>query len=371
MASTVPRVVHQTAPRNKSRWDPRWFACQKTWIQVCPPEEFQHIFWEDPQLRELVKEVFPQCLEMYDNYEQHIQRVDFARAAMLYLHGGLYVDMDVEALSCPFPHFPPGRVSVVASPYVQNERHQNSLMASPPRHPFWLSLVREAQRRFSEPEKYKTTWQLTGPQLLDFCIEAAENADAVHVLPAERFNPAMQSCDFTSSKIITRHFCTSVWTHDMDTNSMRLYQAVRGGDRNEVKSAVAARADLHCRDYAGLTPLHHAAIRGDPQMVELLATLRADVSASDRNATTPLHYAAQLSKLEVADLLLRRGASLEQRLLQGACAGFTPLDNAREVCRVNASPVARMVLQTLEAAKCLRGARARGLPSASTCVTLT
>ena len=31
MASTVPRVVHQTAPRNKSRWDPRWFACQKTW----------------------------------------------------------------------------------------------------------------------------------------------------------------------------------------------------------------------------------------------------------------------------------------------------------------------------------------------------
>ena len=33
-------------------------------IQVCPPEEFQHIFWEDPQLRELVKEVFPQCLEM-------------------------------------------------------------------------------------------------------------------------------------------------------------------------------------------------------------------------------------------------------------------------------------------------------------------
>ena len=33
-------------------------------IQVCPPEEFQHIVWEDPQLRELVKEVFPQCLEM-------------------------------------------------------------------------------------------------------------------------------------------------------------------------------------------------------------------------------------------------------------------------------------------------------------------
>ena len=27
----VPYVVHQTAPSDRSRWDPRWFVCQKTW----------------------------------------------------------------------------------------------------------------------------------------------------------------------------------------------------------------------------------------------------------------------------------------------------------------------------------------------------
>ena len=27
----VPCIVHQTAPSDRSRWDPRWFACQKTW----------------------------------------------------------------------------------------------------------------------------------------------------------------------------------------------------------------------------------------------------------------------------------------------------------------------------------------------------
>ena len=41
--------------------------------------------------------------------------------------------MDVEALKSPFGHFPKGKVSIVASPYVRNEKHQNSLMASPPR----------------------------------------------------------------------------------------------------------------------------------------------------------------------------------------------------------------------------------------------
>jgi len=317
-------------------------------MEVCPPHKFEHIFWEDQQLRELVQEVFPQCLTMYDNYQQHIQRVDFARAAMLYRYGGLYVDMDMEARSCPFEYFAEGLVSIVASPYVQNEKHQNSLMASPPRHPFWLVLVQEAQRRFSLPEKYKTTWQLTGPQLLDSVIDTAR--EDVHVLPAHLFNPAMQSAEFSSSKIITRHFCTSVWTHDMDTQSMRLYQATRSGDLEEVHSAVEAKADVHCRDYAGLTPLHHASIRGHMQMVEMLVALHADVSAKDRNATTALHYAAQLSNLEVLRLLLRLGAMLEIQLLEGPCAGFTPLDNAREVYKRSPSSVSRLVLQTLEAA---------------------
>ena len=34
-------------------------------MEVCPPHKFEHIFWEDQQLRELVQEVFPQCLTMH------------------------------------------------------------------------------------------------------------------------------------------------------------------------------------------------------------------------------------------------------------------------------------------------------------------
>jgi len=34
-------------------------------MEVCPPDKFEHIFWEDQQLRELVQEVFPHCLTMY------------------------------------------------------------------------------------------------------------------------------------------------------------------------------------------------------------------------------------------------------------------------------------------------------------------
>eukprot|EP00913_Durusdinium_trenchii_P034632 g32399.t1 len=277
-------------------------------MRVCA--SCRYILWDDDALRELVREAFPEELDVYDQYEEHIQRVDFARAAMLYLHGGLYADMDIELFQDRV------EAALVASPYVESERHQNSLMASAPRHPFWLAFVQEARRRFQNRSAYRTTWQLTGPQMLDALVEKTSSS-WLHVLPAELFNQAMRSPGFRSPKIIARHFCTSVWTHEMHTESMRLHQAARSGDLDQVRSALSARADLSSSDYAGLTALHHAALRGDARMVELLALLKADVSAQDKNATTPLHYAVQLSHVQVLRVLLAAQCSLEVQLLQG------------------------------------------------------
>ncbi|CAK9066795.1 unnamed protein product [Durusdinium trenchii] len=345
----IPRLVHQTAPTERSRWDPRWEHCQKTWMRVCA--SCRYILWDDDALRELVREAFPEELDVYDQYEEHIQRVDFARAAMLYLHGGLYADMDIELFQDPFPHLPAGRVSLVASPYVESERHQNSLMASAPRHPFWLAFVQEARRRFQNRSAYRTTWQLTGPQMLDALVEKTSSS-WLHVLPAELFNQAMRSPGFRSPKIIARHFCTSVWTHEMHTESMRLHQAARSGDLDQVRSALSARADLSSSDYAGLTALHHAALRGDARMVELLALLKADVSAQDKNATTPLHYAVQLSHVQVLRVLLAAQCSLEVQLLQGPFGrmhslGFGHrLKGSSRSLKIGASGFARRICQS-------------------------
>lgn len=282
----------------------------------------------------MMMEAFPEHIATFDGYKDHIQRVDLARAAMLFLHGGLYVDMDVEVFQCPFPFFEAGKVSVVASPYARNEKHQNSMMASPPRHPFWLSLVQEATDRSKQPERFKTTWQLTGPQLLDAVIE--NNMSHVHVLPASQFNPPATSFSAPGQNVFTRHLCTSVWTHDMDTESMRLYQAAREGNKESASAAVHAGANLQAHDYANLTPLHHAALKADSDMVSVLIKLQADVDAKDKNDSTPLHYAVQTSCMEAVDALLSARASAETRLLSGAAAGMSPLDLAQVVARESA-----------------------------------
>lgn len=348
-AEAVPLIVHQTAPDDRNRWDPRWEHCYDTWQDVCPRPKHRHMFWDDAGLRALVEEAFPDLLQVYDGYSEHIQRVDFARAAMLYVHGGLYTDMDVEARKSPFPYLLPGLVSIVESPYPQNERHQNSMMASPPRHPFWLALVKEAARRHMDPSTYTTTWQLTGPQLLDAVADM--RPEDVHVLPACDFNPAATSSNFNAPHVFTRHFCTSVWTHRMDTSSMRLYQASRGGNLEAASIAVEMGADLECRDYAGLTPMHHAALKGNAAMISLLVSLRCDVDALDKNDSTPLHYAVQVQSVQSVRALLECRADGERRLRGGAHGGARPVDLAHlMLCgNPNGTPAAAEVLALLRA----------------------
>ena len=45
--------------------------------------------------RRLVQDHFPEFLELYDGYPKENFRADFARAAYMYIYGGVYADTDV------------------------------------------------------------------------------------------------------------------------------------------------------------------------------------------------------------------------------------------------------------------------------------
>ena len=64
---------------------------------------------------------------------------------------------------------------------------------------------------------------------------------------------------------------------------------------------------------SGWSPLHYAAAGPDSKMVQLLIDRGADVEAASPNGTTPLMMAAQYGSEASVDLLLSHGADLKRR----------------------------------------------------------
>lgn len=54
--------------------------------------------WDGCMIRKLICQHFPQLLPTYDNYPIFVQKVDLGRYVILYLFGGLYLDIDTKPI---------------------------------------------------------------------------------------------------------------------------------------------------------------------------------------------------------------------------------------------------------------------------------
>lgn len=143
--SKMPRIVHQSW---KTAELPHRFALWSRTVRDLNPE-WSHRLWTDADNRALVAEHFPRFLPTYDGYNHFIKRADAARAAYLWVHGGLYLDLDFEAVRPIGDLFENdlegdvviGRMSRCdEGPYAAHCL-PNALMASVPRCDFWLHVI--------------------------------------------------------------------------------------------------------------------------------------------------------------------------------------------------------------------------------------
>lgn len=79
-------------------WDQKgsgdYFEFQKTFTDYCKEKGWEYTLWREDSILTLIDLYFPQYLEEYKNLDSIIKKVDCARLMILYVHGGLYVDID-------------------------------------------------------------------------------------------------------------------------------------------------------------------------------------------------------------------------------------------------------------------------------------
>lgn len=246
-ADAVPRVLHvswatQALPKFAQTYLKTWQTHHPTWRVAR---------WTDLTMRDFVLSRFPTRLAAYDAFPTAVNRADVFRYMVLFEIGGVYVDLDVEALRSIEPllyHATPrsenGAVvsdagtdaSVLsrrntdeekrwrarASCFVGQEPHAhavvlprdthaksrracNAVMASAPGLAFWTTVLDEVERRsertrvtrFNPPE-------ITGPIMLTSALEQTgfdARAGGCGVAdPPETLFPAMDKSQFALAR---------------------------------------------------------------------------------------------------------------------------------------------------------------------------
>lgn len=180
VAPLAPRIVHQ---QWKTDAVPAAFLpYRRAFLRLFPEPEYRHILWTDASMRAFVAERHPWFLDTYDGYDSAIKRADAFRVFVLYEMGGLYADLDYEPLVNFWDRLPGDRPALVESPSVFYEVAQNSLMSSPPGHPFWLLAMDVlVARAATHPHPVDAT----GPVALGAAMALEPGAAAL--LPCENF----------------------------------------------------------------------------------------------------------------------------------------------------------------------------------------
>ncbi|KAL3433888.1 nucleotide-diphospho-sugar transferase [Aspergillus tetrazonus] len=184
--TSIPKLIHQT-------WFPagsNMSASAQAWVQTMRAQnaDWEYVLWDDVTNELLVEQYFPWFLETYRSLPKEINRADMARNFYMYLFGGMYADVDTEALRPVNALFAAHEVplrrhldmlsALDAVPDVQRAfmgrmAHTfdpdglgavpNGWMASPPGHPFWLLPVLYV---LENPKGDGSVEGMTGPGIL-------------------------------------------------------------------------------------------------------------------------------------------------------------------------------------------------------------
>jgi mannosyltransferase OCH1-like enzyme len=208
---TVSKIIHQTAPADKSRWNPIWFECQKTWKEKFPDYEYK--LWTDEDLDEFIKEKFAWFYPTFKSYDQNIKRIDSARYFILYEYGGIYADMDYECIENFEKNLPMGKVSIAEGKFIDHpifsEKYQNALMASPPKHPFWNYVIKSLFANKSVDHVLFST----GPNVI---------LEAVRDCKSDMFH-SLSHAEYTNGDRWAKHYGTTSWEKNEFIRKLQMF----------------------------------------------------------------------------------------------------------------------------------------------------
>ena len=230
----IPKIIHHIAPDDQRLWHPIWDKCFPTWYQYYPEPEYQHMLWNDDDMIDgVVKDEFPKHYETYKNL-RHIMRIDIAKMVILYVYGGLYVDMDYQCRANFFDELDKD-VCLTGSIHF-GEVVQNGMLAVSPRHPFIKAHIDDMINRTiatQDDGSDECVKETTGPLALGRAYDNLCDRYDIKILDANVYNPSVDIfyTQRRMKKVKCIHLLSGVWG-DKDrrpkVQARQMYEEWRG-----------------------------------------------------------------------------------------------------------------------------------------------
>ncbi len=249
----IPRILHQTWKTNVV--PDRFVEFQQSWRRHHPAWEYR--LWSDAENQDLIEQEYPQFAEFYRRLPYPILRVEFVKLAYLHRFGGLYVDLDFEALRPIEPLL--DKQSIVVGRETGGMGHWlrgrdyilNALIGSTAGHSLWLDLMQQVVARF----RPKKQWQIYEVYVLRSVIEIMDDlieerrrqADDIIVYSHRVLYPSSQAeRSIAGRRNLAAHYGSFAIHHYDDSwfsPSLKLLTTLRYGWLRAWRSCFAAPLD--------------------------------------------------------------------------------------------------------------------------------
>lgn len=207
MNNKIPKIIHQIWLQGENNIPIDYPNYSASWKNLNP--EFKYILWDENMIINLINNKFPKFLNVFNNYPKLVQKVDAAKYLIIYVYGGIYVDMDLECLKPIYELIENKQIILFKCDinilmrmvfyYTTNNILQNCFLVSIENHPFWLYIIDLMMKEDLKQGEYELLenyiFRTTGPGLLSNAYYTYPYKNNFTIIESQLIEP-LSSCQY-------------------------------------------------------------------------------------------------------------------------------------------------------------------------------
>jgi len=183
-----------------------WKEGQQSVINMNP--NWNYILLTDEDNDRIVKENFPDFYQTFISFPYPIQRADAVRYCVLYLYGGIYVDLDYICNKSFDDLSLQKEIGLITSNNF-NKKFTNSFLVSQKGSEFWLKCIEQMKKPlpwYKKITKYFEIMNSTGPSLICFVGNKYPN----YIETLSNISVKCDVCNINSCIVDTNYYLTPI-----------------------------------------------------------------------------------------------------------------------------------------------------------------